>query len=133
MRVLGRALAGVLALTTLTAANADQPGPKTKPAGRAPGTPQVTGSGSGSPTVPADRSGEWHQNPRSSGQWEERWARSHRAPNQFYGFWGPPEAWSVPYSAWGSLYFPYRRYGDWGALWYPYDEWRGPHGGWGNP
>jgi hypothetical protein len=38
-----------------------------------------------------------------------------------------------PYTVWGGPYVPYRSYGDWGALWYPYAEWRGPHGGWGNP
>src|SRR5262249_12888721 len=71
--------------------------------------------------------------PPPSGQWEGHWARSHWAPNQFYGFWGPPEAWGVPYIGWGVPYVPYRYYGDWGALWYPYAEWRGPHRGWGNP
>jgi hypothetical protein len=54
-------------------------------------------------------------------------------PTHFYGFWGPPAAWGVPYIGWGVPYVPYRYYGDWGALWYPYAEWRGPHGGWGNP
>ena len=73
------------------------------------------------------------QTPGHSGQWGGDWARSHWAPNHFYSFWGPPEAWGVPYIGWGVPYVPYRYYGDWGALCYPYAEWRGPHGGWGNP
>ena len=133
MRVLGLALAGMLALTTLTAANADQPGPKTKPAGPTPGVPQRTQSGSGWPAVPSGRGGDWHPNPHLSGQWEGHWAPSHWAPNGYYGLWGPPGAWGGPYTVWGGPYVPYRYYGDWGVLWYPYSEWRGPHGGWGNP
>ena len=131
MRVLGLALAGVFALIGSTAANADQPGPKTKPARPPSGTPQGTGSGLGSPTLPGG--GDWRANPRYSGQWEEHWAPSHWVPNHFFGYWGTPEAWGGPYIGWGVPYVPYRYYRDWGALWYPYAEWRGPHGGWGNP
>jgi len=64
------------------------------------------------------------QTPGHSGQWGGDWARSHWAPNHFYSFWGPPEAWGVPYIGWGVPYVPYRYYGDWSALWYPYTEWR---------
>lgn len=83
--------------------------------------------------APGGGGGGWQPNPGYSGQREGNWARSHWAPNRFYGFWGPPEAWGGPYTVWGGPYFPYRSYGDWGALSYPYAEWRGPHGGWGNP
>src|SRR5215469_12986251 len=104
MRVLGLALAGVFALISSTAANADQPGPKTKPARPPSGTQQGIGSGLGSPTVPGG--GDWNRTPHHSGQWEEHWARSHWVPNHFYGFWGPPEAWGVPYGV--VPYVPYR-------------------------
>src|SRR5215469_16715458 len=103
------------------------------PAGAAPASRFVQvgdGNGSGWHSAPGGRGGDWNPNPHHSGQWEGHWARSHWAPNHFYGFWGPPEAWSVPHVGWGVPYVPYRYYGDWGALWYPYAEWRGPHGGW---
>jgi hypothetical protein len=131
MRIFGLALAGALTLTTLMAAHADQPGPKMRPAGPALGIARGAGSG---PAWPAVTGGSgWQPNPRDSGQWDGNWARSHWAPNHYYGLWGPPGAWGGPYTVWGGPYVPYRSYGDWGALEYPYAEWRGPTGGWGNP
>jgi hypothetical protein len=133
MRVFGLALAGALALTPSIPAHADQPGPKMRPAGSAPSIAQGAGTGSGWPAMPGGGDRGLHPKPGHSSQWGENWARLHWAPNHFYGFWGPPEAWGGPYIVWGVPYVPYRNYGDWGALWYPYAEWRGPHGGWGNP
>ena len=139
MRFLGAAVTGVLALVAPIAADAgiaalgSNAGPVNT--GRAPAIVQVwDGNGPGwHHMAPDGWGGGWHPNPDHSGKWGGNWARSHWAPNHFYGFWGPPEAWGVPYIGWGVPYVPYRSYGDWGALWYPYAEWRGPHGGWGNP
>ena len=69
---------------------------------RAPRVIQVwDGGGSGSPAVPDGGGG----NPAPSGQWGENWARSHWAPDAYYGFWGPPSGWGGPYSTWGGLIF----------------------------
>jgi len=136
MRIFRLTLAGILALSPSIVVHAGQAG---SPMGRADTGPaprfvQVgDGNGTGWHSAPGGRGGGWNPNPGHSGQWGGDWARSHWAPKHFYGFWGPPEAWGVPYIGWGVPYVPYRYYGDWGALWYPYAEWRGPHGGWGNP
>jgi|SRR6516162_5071109 len=136
MRILRLTLAGILALSPPIMAHAGQAG---SPMGRvdAGPTPRFVqvgdGNGTGGHSAPGGRGSCWNPNPGHSGQWGGDWARSHWAPNHFYSFWGPPEAWGVPYIGWGVPYVPYRYYGDWGALWYPYTEWRGPHGGWGNP
>ena len=123
MRILGLALAGVLALSVPIVADADTPGAKMRPAG---GMPQLN---SGSGTGPAAGA-------RSIEPLERISARPHWVPNRYYGWWdGWPGPYILggPYTVWGGPYVPYRDYGDWGALWYPYTEWRGPHGGWGNP
>jgi hypothetical protein len=133
MRFLKLALAGALALTTPMPAFADQPVAKVRPAGSAPGIAHGAGGDSRQPAAPGGGGGDWPPNRNHSLQWGGDWARSHWAPNYFYGFWGPPPAWGCPCTVWGGPYFPYRSYGDWGALSYPYAEWRGPHGGWGNP
>jgi hypothetical protein len=119
MRIVGLILVGMLALSGQITAHADQAGSPIGPAGVG-STPRFVqvGDGSGS---------GWHPNPRHLSQWDGDGARSHWVPNHFYGFWGPPEVWGVPYVV--VPYVPYRYYGDWGALWYPYAEWRGPHGG----
>ena len=90
------------------------------------------GGGSGGPAVPEGGGGR-RANRNHAGQWGWNWARLYWPPDHFYGFWSRPEAWGGPNTVWGGPYVPYRNYGDWGALWYPYAEWRGPHGGWGNP
>ena len=125
MRIVGLILVGVLALSGPITAHAGQAGSPMGPAGAGP-VPRFVqvwdGNGSGWHPAPGGWAGDWHPNPHHSGQWKGHWARSHWAPNQFYGFWGPPEAWGVPYIGWGGPYVPYRYYGDWGALWYPYAE-----------
>ena len=108
MRAFKLALAAVIALSAVMPAHADPLGPK------------MRSSGSPSGVAHDGNSGPRPGRPRST-------------PNHLNGFWGPPEAWGVPYIGWGVPFVPYRYYGDWGALWYPYAEWRGPHGGWGNP
>jgi hypothetical protein len=99
MRFLGAAVAGVLALTAPIAADAgaatlaSSAGPVNT--GRAPAIVQVwDGNGPGwHHTAPGGWGGGWHPNPGHSGQWGGNWARSHWAPNRYFGFWGPPEAW----------------------------------------
>ena len=105
MRVLGLALAGVLAVSTQIAAHADQPG------GGA-----ARGSG---------RSSSWNA-PPGAGQWKGGWGSQHEwRANRNRGGWGP-NAWpGVPtYWVWGP---------GGGFFDYPFADWRGPTGGWGNP
>jgi len=105
MRVLGLALAGVLAMSAQIAAHADQPGP-----GGARG---------------AGRSSGWHA-PPGAGQWKGGWVPPHWwGTNRNHSGWGP-YAWpAVPtYWVWGP---------GGGVFDYPFADWRGPTGGWGNP
>ena len=132
MRAFKLALAAVIALSAVMPAHADPLRPKMRPSGSPSGVARDGNSGP-RPPVPAGGSGDWHPNSGHSSQWGEDWGRPRSTPNHLYGFWGPPEVWGVPYIGWGVPFVPYRYYGDWGALWYPYAEWRGPHGGWGNP
>jgi hypothetical protein len=132
MRVLGLAFAVLLAVTVPTAAHANWPLSKMRPAnsGPAPGIVLVwDGGGSGR------HSGAFGGHPTDGHirHWNGQWVSPHWGPYGYFGGWGPPGAWGGPYAVWGGPDVPYRSYGDWGALWYPYAEWRGPHGGWGNP
>jgi len=105
MRVLGPALAGVLALSAQTGAHADPPGP---------GVVRGAGNSSG-----------WHAAPGEAGQWKHGWTSPHWRPNRQYGGWGPYGGPPVPsYWVWGP---------GGGAFDYPFADWRGPTGGWGNP
>jgi hypothetical protein len=114
MRVLGLALAGVLALAAPMAAHAgplgwDMGAARTGPA---PGVVQV-GDGHGSNWRPAHGGG--------GGGWHP----PHWGPSRFNGGW-------VPYGGWGGP--PYWVWGSRGGAWdYPFADWRGPDGGWGNP
>jgi len=129
LHALKLALAAAITLSAVTPAHSDLLGPKTTPSG----SPSGVAPGGNSGPRPAGGGGDWHPNSGHSSQWGGDRGRPRSTPNHFYGFWGPPNAWGVPYIGWGVPYVPYRYYGDWGALWYPYAEWRGPHGGWGNP
>jgi len=105
MRVLGLALAGVLALSAQVAAHADP---------TAPSVARGNGGSSG-----------WHAAPADAGQWRRGWASPHWGPNRGYGGWGLYGGPTVPsYWVWGP---------SGGAFDYPFADWRGPTGGWGNP
>ena len=142
MRILGLVLAGLLALIAATAANADTPGSKMTSAVPVPGVAQLDrGRASDRHLMPGERGAVRQPVPLHPAQSDGR-VRPYWAPNQANGSRGPHSSWGAPYPVWGGPYVPYvwggvavpyRYYGDWGALWYPYAEWRGPHGGWGNP
>jgi hypothetical protein len=103
MRVLGMALAGVLALIAPIAAHSASPGSNTgqTATGPPPGIAQV-GDGHNS---------DWHP--------------AHSGPSRFNGGWVPYGGTGVPtYWVWGP---------SGGAFDYPFSDWRGPTGGWGNP
>jgi hypothetical protein len=117
LRILGLALAGVLALSAPMAAHAVLPGSKAAPAGmgRAPGIVQVwDGSASGR-----------HPPPGRSPQWKGGWVPPHWGPNGYHRGAGDYRVWGGPtYWVWGSG----------GGAWdYPFADWQGPDGGWGNP
>ncbi len=121
MRVLGLALAGMLAIGAPMAAHAVPLGSDIGPArsSPAPGVVQVWGCGWG-----------WHPVP---GHWSRRrggWVLPHCAPHLYSWGWGPYHGWGNAYDGWEGRYGPYD---DWDALWYPYRGWRGPSRGWGNP
>ena len=140
MRTLGSALAGALALSTAMPAHADPPGTKFSVSA----APAIVQPGTGSTSHPAPGFGGWHSAPAQMRQGNGVWVPAQNRPD---GFRGPQRRWTGPFTVWGGApyapfyvpyvwgdpYVPYRYYGDWGALWYPYAEWRGPHGGWGNP
>jgi hypothetical protein len=112
MRILGLALAGVLAASSQAAAFADPQG-NMSAAGRIMKVGQAIGAGSGPHAVPGHAT---------------RWVGgSHRPgwrPNQQFGGLGPSR-WAGPvYWVWGP---------SGGAFDYPFADWRGPTGGWGNP
>jgi hypothetical protein len=119
MRVLGLALAGVLALTAPVAAQTAPPGSKMGPAaaGPPPGIAQVPG---GNGRGPARQQAPGHPN-----QWNGRWVPPHWGPNRPPAGWGRYPGPGVPtYWVWGP---------SGGAFDYPFADWRGPTGGWGNP
>jgi hypothetical protein len=128
MRVLGLALAGALALTAPTAAQAGPLGSKMGRAGAgpAPGIVQVW-DGNGPVWHPAPngwRSG-WHQGTGHLRQWNGGWVPQHWEPNGPLGGRGLYPGPGVPtYWVWGP---------SGGAFDYPFADWRGPTGGWGNP
>jgi hypothetical protein len=119
MRVLGLAFAVLLAVTVPTAAHANWPLSKMRPAnsGPAPGIVLVwDGGGSGR------HSGAFggHFRHRNGG-----WLPPHWGPYGYYGGWGPYGGPGFPpYWVWGP---------GGGAFEYPFSDWRGPMGGWGNP
>ena len=123
MRVLGMALAGVLVLAAPIAAHADPQGPKTGSAG--------TGVAAGTVQVGDGHRSHWRSPPssRGSGWHPPQWGPSPWGPGRYYdgyyGGWVPYGGPGVPtYWVWGSQ----------GGAWdYPFADWRGPHGGWGNP
>jgi hypothetical protein len=120
MRVLGLAVAGLLALTAPIEGHATTLGPSTKQLVQAPGIVKLRdGCGWG-----------WHPVPGHWSRWRGGWVLPHCAPNPYYGGWVPDGGWENAYGGWGGRYGPYD---DWGALWYPYRDWRGPSRGWGNP
>src|SRR5215471_11980502 len=87
MRVLGPALAGVLALSAQTGAHADPPGP---------GVVRGAGNSSG-----------WHAAPGDAGQWKHGWTSPHWRPNRQNGGWGPYGGPPVPtYWVWAQAAAP---------------------------
>jgi hypothetical protein len=128
MRVLGLALAGVLALSAPMMAHAVPLGSSPEPAktGPAPGVVQVwDSSGSGWHPAPNDGAGGWHQMSGHSRQWKGGSVPPHWGPNGPHRGWGPFGGLGVPtYWVWGP---------SGGAFDYPFADWRGPTGGWGNP
>ena len=128
MRVLGLALAGVLALTAPVAAQVAPPGSKMGPAaaGPAPVMAQVpNGNGPGWPRAPNGWGGGGHQVPGHPRQWNGGSVSPHWGPHGRPGGWGRYPWPGVPtYWVWGP---------SGGAFDYPFADWRGPSGGWGNP
>jgi hypothetical protein len=120
MRVLGLALAGVLALTAPIAAQTSPLRPRVNPAAPVPGVVQVW---DGNRPVPNGRAGGWHQVPGRSRQWNGAWVPRHWGPNGTLGGLGFYPGPGVPtYWVWGP---------SGGAFDYPFADWRGPTGGLG--
>ena len=128
MRVLGLALAGVLALTAPVAAQFAPPGSRMGPAAAGPASviPQVpNGNGPGRHPAPNGWGRAGHQIPGHPRQWNGGPVPPHWGPNGIPGGWGPYPGLGVPtYWVWGP---------SGGAFDYPFSDWRGPTGGWGNP
>jgi hypothetical protein len=125
MRVLGLALAGVLAVTAQTAAQTAPPGSKIGPAAANPPVIAQLGAGNQPGRPPAangwGRAG--HQIPGQPRHWNGGPIPSHWGGRP--GGWGPFLGPGVPtYWVWGP---------SGGAFDYPFSDWRGPTGGWGNP
>src|SRR4029077_11450205 len=113
MRVLGLALAGVLALTAPVAAQFAPPGSKMRPAaaGQAPVIAQ--GRDGNRPGWRAAPNGWGHPRQSNGGP-----APLHRQPNGVLGWWGHYPGLGVPtYWVWGA---------SGGAFDYPFADWRGP-------
>jgi hypothetical protein len=128
MRILGLAVAGMLALTVPMAAHAVPPGSKmglatTAPA---PGIVQVwDGGGSGWHPAPGVGGGGWRPVPDHLRQWQGAWVPPHWGANGHPLGWGRYDWQGVPaYWVWGP---------SGGAFDYPFAGWRGRTGGWGNP
>jgi hypothetical protein len=114
MRVLGVALAGVLALSAPVTAHSASLGSNIGQGmtGPAPSVMQV-GNGNG---------WNWHPAPAGGGG---AWHPPHWGTSRFNGGWVPYGGPAVPtYWVWGP---------SGGAFDYPFSDWRGPDGGWGNP
>src|SRR5712691_4457392 len=113
----------MLVLSAAIPAHAHRSGSRVKTVNPVPGIGQM--SGGGSPSHPFSGGGDWHSSPSHMHEWEGRWCPPHWRPNGYYGgggFHGGP---AVPtYWVWGP---------SGGAFDYPFADWRGPHGGWGNP
>jgi hypothetical protein len=116
MRIVGPALAGVLAIVTPMIGHADGPGVDIRPAdqGSARNIVPVWDGDGPDGHAGAGRDRQWNGGPRAP-HWEQK---------RQYGTWsfrgGPvPTYWVwVPRSA---------------IFDYPFADWRGPTGGWGNP
>jgi hypothetical protein len=124
MRVLGSALAGMLAAATPGLTN---PLPsKMERASKTPGVVQVwDGDRSGRHHVPSGAAGGWHGAPGHTPEWKGGWVPRHWRPYGYFGGWGPYGGLGVPpYWVWGP---------GGGGFDYPFSDWRGPMGGWGNP
>ena len=126
MRVLGLALAGVLALSAQAAAQTAPPGSKIGPAANPMPVAQLpAGNGPGRPPAANDWGRAGHRVSDQSRQWNGAPVPPHWGPNGRPGGWGPFLGPGVPtYWVWGP---------SGGAFDYPFSDWRGPTGGWGNP
>jgi hypothetical protein len=123
MRVVGLALAAVLATTTPMAGHAAGPGSDMRPADRGPASNIVLvwdggGSGGHSGAIGAQRA------PGRAPQWNGGAGVADWRQNRQYGSWGFYSGPVPTYWVWvpGSAVFDY-----------PFADWRGPTGGWGNP
>lgn len=123
MRILRLILAGMLALSIPIVAHAHHPGSNRNAANTTPAIPQRNGSSSVSQPTPGFSG--WQPAKDHIREWNCGWCPPHRGPNHLYGWWGPSGGLTPPtYWVWvpGSAVFDY-----------PFSDWRGPHGGWGNP
>ena len=127
MRVLGVALAGVLALTAPMAAQAAPLGLM----GPAAANPALViaqvrdGNGPGRHPPPNGWGRGKHQVPGHPRQWKGGAVSPHGGPIGRPGGWGLYPGPGIPtYWVWGP---------SGGAFDYPFADWRGPTGGWGNP
>ena len=123
MRIVGLALAGVLAATTPITGYAAGPGSAMRAANRGTASNIVLvwdGAGSGG------HSGAMGGHPAAGHfrQWNGGPGSAHWGQNRQYGAWGFYGAPVPTYWVWvpGSAVFDY-----------PFADWRGPTGGWGNP
>jgi hypothetical protein len=124
MRVLGLALAGVLALTVPITGYAGGPGSGRGPANAGPAAGIVSARDDGGSSRHLGAVGA-HPTAGRAHQWNDGGGRPHWGPNRYYGGWGPYGGPAVPtYWVWGP---------GGGAFDYPFADWRGPTGGWGNP
>jgi hypothetical protein len=114
MRALGVALAGVLALSAPVMAHSESLGSNVRQVTPAP-APGVVKVGNGNAS-------NWHPAPSGGGG---GWHPPHSGRSHSNGGWGPYGGPSVP-TYW--IYVPGSAVFD-----YPFSDWRGPHGGWGNP
>jgi hypothetical protein len=124
MRIVGLALAGVFASTIPMTGYAAGPGSNILLTYQEPSSNIVLVWDGGGPGGQAGAIGSRLSAGRGP-QWNGRRGFAHWGPNRHYGGWGfyggPP---APTYWVWvpGSAVFDY-----------PFADWRGPHGGWGNP
>jgi hypothetical protein len=122
MRLLGLAFAAVLAVIVPIAAHANEPRSSIGPANAGPAARIVLvwdGNGSGRHPAPVGWGGGWHPGTGRVSQWNGVSVPPPWGPNHPYGGPAGPTYW-----VWGP---------GGGAFDYPFADWRGPHGGWGNP